>query len=409
MKFVNFKLYHQIGLSYPPNWNYERARKGAFLDSLITNEFIDENKKQEEEKEKQKAKKLNANPDQIESSKERITSLKEAIESIEPGSDFPEAPANEEKKDNNVEAKVFESDETILQRKQEKVYQGLFSRCHFWLSSEVPRESLEFVIKCFGGKVSWEGNGNIDSKKITHHVTDRPNFDAKYITRDYVQPQWIYDSINNQILLPVHDYAPNTVLPPHLSPFVDDYADGYVPDYRKKLDQYYFEKTGIKREREVAQLFEPETPVEDSQLEEKTYLHDLTQERKGNVNLDQKTPEPPKPSLKKKMSEEGKQAKVALAMLSGKHRYILKRQISVYNRRQQRILKLTKKKLALEDGRAKIEDNVITPVEPVRRKKPQKPKEKLYNFPPNHPAWINTRRRRGPLPIINKKRKPRYY
>ena len=32
------------------------------------------------------------------------------------------------------------------------------------------------------------------------------------IQRDYVQPQWIYDSVNNLILLPVKDYAPGKVI-----------------------------------------------------------------------------------------------------------------------------------------------------------------------------------------------------
>ncbi|KAJ3634468.1 hypothetical protein Zmor_016464 [Zophobas morio] len=110
----------------------------------------------------------------------------------------------------------------------EEVYQKLFSGCTFFLGREVPRESLEFVIRSCGGVVSWEGLTYDEADpSITHHVVDRPTL-AKRSTRYYVQPQWIYDSVNARKQLPVELYLEGKLLPPHLSPFVDPEEDEYL-------------------------------------------------------------------------------------------------------------------------------------------------------------------------------------
>ena len=61
--------------------------------------------------------------------------------------------------------------------------------------------------------------------------------DMKHVNRYYVQPQWIFDSINQKRLLPVKDYFVGKTLPPHLSPFVstDRRVGDYIPPEEKQL------------------------------------------------------------------------------------------------------------------------------------------------------------------------------
>jgi pescadillo protein len=112
----------------------------------------------------------------------------------------------------------------------------LFRGCVFFLGRETPRDALSFLIRACGGVVAWDGAGSAhaeDDAAITHQVVDRPAAVAQRRPgREYVQPQWLFDSLNFRIRCPAAPYAPGVAPPPHLSPFVADAsADGYSPDF----------------------------------------------------------------------------------------------------------------------------------------------------------------------------------
>lgn len=120
----------------------------------------------------------------------------------------------------------------------------LFANLTFYLSREVPRGYLELIILSYGGKVGWEGQDSpikMDDSSITHHIVDRPKLLPNYSklpkNREYVQPQWLLDSANFGFVLPIERYGVGHVLPPHLSPWVDDSEEGYVPKYKEEVER----------------------------------------------------------------------------------------------------------------------------------------------------------------------------
>ena len=120
----------------------------------------------------------------------------------------------------------------------------LFHNMTFFLSREVPRGYLELIILSYGGKVGWEGQDSpilMDDSSITHHVVDSPKLLPSYgalpKSREYIQPQWVLDSANFNFILPIQKYGVGHELPPHLSPWVDDNEEGYVPKYKEEIEK----------------------------------------------------------------------------------------------------------------------------------------------------------------------------
>ena len=151
----------------------------------------------------------------------------------------PDSEAGDQEQMREVFKGNAEAEELAQRSKRLQAYAGLFAGLRFFIGRECPRESLEFVLAAYGAEaVGWEDESSLfsaDHPSITHCICDRPAVRNKVYGREYVQPQWVYDSANARLLLPVHKYAVGAELPPHLSPFVEDEEEGYVPAYRLEV------------------------------------------------------------------------------------------------------------------------------------------------------------------------------
>jgi len=261
------------------------------------------------------------------------------------------------------------------QREEAASERGLFTGLVFFLSREVPAGCLELVLRAHGAQIGWEGEGSPfteKSERITHHLMDRPHQGHRYFNREYVQPQWVFDSINNGILLPMARYVPGAELPPHLSPFVEDSAEGYVPEYRKQLDKL---KSASQVLREVGAIGEEGdeemVAADESEDEEEAYVAGIKAEREGHSTSADKSddsdkddeddeddeeeePQPAatktkKSSKEKKEEEDAELKELAKSMMSKKAKRL-------YDRMHYGLGKKADKVEALEAKRARIEE-----------------------------------------------------
>ncbi|KAL4833969.1 hypothetical protein H8958_013755 [Nasalis larvatus] len=209
--FVNFRLYQLLNLHYPPKLEAQaqaeaKASEGTYaLDS--------------------------------ESSMEKLAALSASLARVVVPAIEEEAEVDEFPTDGMSAQEEDCRKELEAQEKHKKLFEGL----KFFLNREVPREALAFIIRSFGGEVSWDkslcigATYDVTDSRITHQIVDRPGQQTSVIGRCYVQPQWVFDSVNARLLLPVAEYFPGVQLPPHLSPFVTEREGDYVPPEKLKL------------------------------------------------------------------------------------------------------------------------------------------------------------------------------
>lgn len=204
MKFVNFKLFKDLNIEYPPPTNN------------IDLPFFGYNSKE--------MGKLQAQ-------------IKEQIKN------------DETQKEDEEQLKLLHSEEykKMLEKKERNIIiKELFKPYVFYISREVPREIISLIIASCGGQFGDSSDESVFEEtdlRITHYIVDRPAESIKKIAnKEYIQPQWIVDCLNNAKILPTSDYAPQrkitvkdqetgkmrvelSKLPPHISPFYEHSND----------------------------------------------------------------------------------------------------------------------------------------------------------------------------------------
>ncbi|XP_073825777.1 pescadillo homolog [Musca autumnalis] len=226
--FVNFRLYHSLNMVYPPQFP---------------------------------ASVLNDNEETLKDEHSFVSDRIAALNFELMRTDT----VVEEEEDLQMDMELLEQDgdsKKVLKMKQEAQelarLRTLFKGLKFFINREVPREPLVIILRSFGAKVSWDSTvfpgATFDEtdETITHQIVDRPSLSKQYISRDYIQPQWVFDCVNRRQLLPTNRYFMGVVLPPHLSPFVDPKRDDYVPPEEKALQDPSLIETHEQSDEEVS-------------------------------------------------------------------------------------------------------------------------------------------------------------
>ncbi|KAN0019565.1 hypothetical protein ACTFIU_002781 [Dictyostelium citrinum] len=245
MKFVNYRLFTSIGMTYPPTIDDAKLRKCDSLINIFESKPTNTKKQNNATSNKKPAAAAVAAPVDP-----KLKKLEEKISKINP------------KEEKEIKEQVVEEDTNMLQVNSSGISKDfedlvgkdgneadnipkimdittLFKGFHFYISREVPRHMLEFVILSFGGRVSFPGSGDKVkevNQSITHQIVDRSNAVKVHNTREYIQPQWVFDSVNSKILLPYSEYTIGVIPPAHLSPFVEYEEDSYIPARKQALD-----------------------------------------------------------------------------------------------------------------------------------------------------------------------------
>lgn len=260
--FVNYRLYTSVGLVYPPKFNAKSDEQGgelaafqlegkAMADSNATSRFAED---------------IEINP-AAQAIADRVAAMPDVDEEDESLDVVPAATDDDEDvaTDGIDKFEPTAADADILPQPQASSTEvaSLFAPFTFYLSRETPRAPLEFILKAFGCKrVGWDsilGDGAFTSNEsdpaITHQIVDRPTLSGGATApeasdtqeggaatakaqwprstmpgRTYIQPQWVWDCLNQSKLLRPDLYAPGAELPPHLSPWVKPKKGDYDPN-----------------------------------------------------------------------------------------------------------------------------------------------------------------------------------
>ncbi|KAF1841564.1 uncharacterized protein K460DRAFT_397765 [Cucurbitaria berberidis CBS 394.84] len=267
--FVNYRLYTSVGLVYPPKFNAKSDEQGGELAA-----FQLEGKANATNGTNDPMEDVEINPE-AQAIADRLAAMPDAEEDDEVPNVTAAAMGDDDEEEATEGIDTFEPtapDADVLPQPQASSAQiaSLFAPFTFYLSRETPRTSLEFILKAFGCKrVGWDGilgdgafTTNESDPAITHQIIDRPPLangapapdvpenenggaaaprvqwpHSTMPGRTYVQPQWVWDCINQSKLMRPDLYAPGAELPPHLSPWVNAKKGEYDPNLPLEAQQ----------------------------------------------------------------------------------------------------------------------------------------------------------------------------
>jgi pescadillo len=287
--FVNYRLYTSIGLVYPPKYNAKMDEQGGELSAfqlegkgVLTNE----NSTKDDA------------PNVTNPEAQAIADKIAELPSTEEEQETTPAQADEDEEQNTEGIDKFEvtaADADVLPQPEASSAEvaSLFAPFTFYLARETPRAPLEFILKAFGCKrVGWDGTlgegaftTDESDPSITHQIIDRDALSNGAATaqeasngatskvqwprstmpgRTYVQPQWVWDSINQGKLLRPDLYAPSAELPPHLSPWVKAKKGEYDPTKSLQEQELEGEAEAFEDDNADAEDISEEEPVVDN-------------------------------------------------------------------------------------------------------------------------------------------------
>ncbi|KAL8721396.1 MAG: hypothetical protein Q9225_001911 [Loekoesia sp. 1 TL-2023] len=261
--FVNYRLYTSIGLVYPPKFNTKSDEKGGELSAItLEGSGTTEVARTEQLTNGERARGQTAEQDtlnaEVQKHADELARAPDPTGDIEPEDQAMEDETSADAID-TFEVQGEGADVLDQPRISDTEAGLLFAPYSFFLSRETPRQPLEFLLRAFGCKrISWDevlGDGAFTNDEsdpsITHQVVDRPPIlrsdassnptedDSNMVSRParggrmpgrtYIQPQWVWDCINQGKLLRPDLYAPGATLPPHLSPWVKPTKITYDP------------------------------------------------------------------------------------------------------------------------------------------------------------------------------------
>ncbi|TRY74743.1 hypothetical protein TCAL_00552 [Tigriopus californicus] len=308
--FVNYRLYHKLNLQYPPSLaGYGQTMSHADDQDALGEELSD-----------------------------RITALNRSL---------VRTVTHTEEEDTPMDDIPMAEDDGMMEEIKRKAEQlkhltHLFAGMKVFLGREVPREPLVFMIRALGGEVSWDATAAPGSTfgesepSVTHQISDRPkeSLQMSYLQRVYVQPQWIFDSINQGQLLPVQTYFVGEVLPPHLSPFIADRRVGdYIPPEEKELLGLAEPAKAKKAEEQEKEEDDSEDEEEDDEEEEEGDEEESEEEgAPSKMKVELGKPEVVDKEKAKKMMED-EEFKLRTMMIKKKHKGLYRSMMKSRKRR----------------------------------------------------------------------------